>query len=103
MPESFCSALERNEFYDERYKPAIDVADRNNQRTIAHMKQLREVAEQARTAGDVETTNLFAVETEDYEVIAQAAFAQRTGFEPLFAKLMAVPIAPCAATTPAAP
>jgi hypothetical protein len=97
LPPQFCSAVERNAFHDSSYRPVVDAASANNLAAVAHMGQLRQLHEAAKQRGDVGALNALAVESQAYEAMAQAAFAQRTGFDAMFSRLLAVPIVDCGA------
>lgn len=96
LPTQFCSAVLRNEFYDTRFKPAIDHASSNNAAAIAHLQVLQNLFQNARDSGDVTTANLYAAEAQDYGPVTKEIYADRTLFDPVFNQIMAIPIVDCA-------
>lgn len=96
LPSSFCTATQRNAFYDSMYSPAIAIADANNQVAIAHMAKLQQAFDEAKAKGDFVAANLFVAEAKDYEAVAKAAYAARSSYDTAFTQFMAIPITPCA-------
>ncbi len=95
MPRRFCSAEERNTFYDEVYSPAKDLALQNNRTTVAHMRRLQGIYDTMRANGDVEAVNLLSAESEDYQAVARKAYDDSVTYNALFDRLMAVPVGKC--------
>lgn len=98
LPAQFCSAVERNSYYDSVYKPAIELADQNNQMAIAHMRKLQQAYDAAAQNRDATTANLYAAESKDYEAIAKDAYATRSSYDAVFTRFMAVPVSSCTPT-----
>ena len=96
LPDHFCSAQDRNLFYDARYKPAIDLADRNNQAAIGHLKDLQRLYDERGRAGDIAGQNQLAAAARDYDPVAAEAFRARSAYDAAFTRMMAVPIRDCA-------
>ncbi len=95
LPAKFCSAEDRNRFHDTVYKPAVAIADQNNQAAIAYLDKLQVEHEAHSGRREIEAANIVAKEASAYKPIAQDAYAKRSAFTPLFDRIMAVPIAPC--------
>lgn len=101
FPTSFCSAEARNAFHDGPYIASVETAKRNNDATIAYMRQLQDLYDTNQLSGDVNPVNAIAAESRAYSPVAAAAFAAQSTLVGAFSTLMAVPIAPC--TTPQQP
>jgi len=97
LPDHFCSAVARNAFYDESYRPVVDIADRNNQAAIAYLDALQALHNDLTQRGDIDAMNAVAVESQSYKPTAAKAFQERSGFEDTYTRLMAVPIQACPA------
>lgn len=95
LPGQFCSAVERNAFYDERYTPARDVAEANNRAAIAYLNALRQRYDELAKVDDRESMNAIAAEAKAYEDVARGAYEKSAAYEGLFTQLMAVPIRKC--------
>ncbi len=100
LPPHFCSAVERNAFYDEHFTPSKDVADDNNRLAIAHLQTLQRLYDELGQRGDPDGQNAIAAQSKAYQSIAAAAYQASAGYEQLFQNMMAVPIANCAAVPP---
>lgn len=96
LPEKFCSAADRNAFHDSHFLPLINLASANNARAIAHMKLLTRLSAEALAKGDISGSNLLAKESASYEPVAKTAYLERSALDPMFPRLMAVPVALCA-------
>jgi hypothetical protein len=97
LPDHFCSAEARNLFYDGQYKPAMELADRNNQAAIAHLQELQRLYDERGRAGDIAGQNGLATAAKDYGPVAADAFRARSAYDGIFARMLAVPIRACAA------
>lgn len=95
LPGQFCSAVERNSFYDERYTPARDVAESNNRAAIAYLNALRARYDSLAKIDDRPSMNAIAAEAQAYEEIARGAYEKSAAYEGLFNQLMAIPIRKC--------
>lgn len=95
LPASFCSANERNAYYDSAYKPAMDVADRNNQAAIGHLEKLQKLFDAHGARNETVAMNLMANEAKAYKEVANAVFERRSAFDAAFNLLMAVPVVKC--------
>lgn len=95
LPGQFCSAVERNAFYDERYTPARDLAEANNRAAIAYLNALQARYDSLAKVDDREAMNVIAAEAKAYEAIARGAYDKSAAYEALFTRLMAVPIRKC--------
>lgn len=102
LPPHFCSAVERNAFYDEHFTPSKDVADDNNRLAIAHLQALQRLYDELGQRGDPDGQNAVAAESKGYQPVAAGAYQASAAYEQLFQSMMAVPIADCAAVPPKA-
>lgn len=96
LPARFCSAVERNAFYDERFTPSKDAADENNRRAIAHLQALQALYDRLGQQGDPDGQNAVSTASKAYQATAAAAYQVSAGYDGLFRQMMAVPIADCA-------
>ncbi len=99
VPAQFCSANERNAFHEDRFRPAIERASKNNTDAIAHMTMLARLAGEAQAKGDGNTSGALANESKNYEPVAQSIYLERTALASAFSRIMAVPVVPCAGAT----
>jgi hypothetical protein len=95
LPTQFCSAIERNAFYDTQYKPMVDLADQNNTVAVGHMRRLNDLYQEYLGKNDPKSANLFAAESQDYQSVAKAAFDARASYSGAFSQFMAVPVSAC--------
>ncbi len=95
LPPRFCSALDRNAFYDSLYKPAKDTADSNNASAIAHLQKLQAMYDVFAATHEAEAMNAIAAESRSYQPTAKSAFDTSKDYEALFDRLMTVPIESC--------
>jgi hypothetical protein len=97
FPPSFCSPEARNAFHDGPYVTAVEVAKRNNDATIAYMRQLQDLYDTNQLRGDPNSVNAVAAESQSYSPVAAAAFTAQSIPVSAFSTLMAVPIRACEA------
>lgn len=97
FPASFCSAEARNAFHDGTYVAAVELAKRNNDATIAYMRQLQDLYDSNQLTGDSNSVNAVAAESQSYSPVAAAAFAAQSTLVSAFSTLMSVPIRACEA------
>ncbi|WP_295531149.1 hypothetical protein [Novosphingobium sp. Chol11] len=100
LPPQFCSALERNAFYENRFRPLIDRASENNAQAIAHMERLNSMVKEAENRGDSNASGALAQESRSYQPVAMAIYNDRVALEPIFTRIMAVPVVACKKVTP---
>jgi Ni/Co efflux regulator RcnB len=94
LPASFCSETDRNQFYDQVYKPAQAAAARNNAAAKAYLDALN--ALHARyVAVSLAQANAVTYEAVAYQPIARATFQTSSDYAALFDTMMALPITPC--------
>lgn len=102
LPGSFCSAEQRNAFYELRYKPLLELARGNNAAAIAHMQKLQQAYDSYQLARDPSPMNALAAEARDYQQqVAAMTYSRQAAVVRQFDAIMAVPIAPCAVTVAA--
>lgn len=95
LPAQFCTAMDRNDFYDAVYRPSKDVADQNNQTAITHMRGLQGLYDSLGQHGDMAAQNIVSAEARAYQPVAAGAYQASLAYDGLFNRLMAVPIVPC--------
>ncbi|MES2301039.1 MAG: hypothetical protein V4521_03035 [Pseudomonadota bacterium] len=97
LPSSFCSAEQRNAFYETRYKPVLDLARANNSAAIAHMESLQRAYDSFQLSRDPQPMNLIAAEASAYQQqVAAMTYSRQAALVGQFDALMAVPLTPCA-------
>ncbi|MGE8133305.1 hypothetical protein ACQKO5_06845 [Novosphingobium subterraneum] len=100
LPTSFCSAEQRNAFYETRYKPHLDLARANNDAAIAHMQKLQQAYDSFQLSRDPSPMNALAAEASSYQQqVAAAAYARQAAVVRQFDQLMALPITACQIAT----
>ncbi|MGV3512704.1 MAG: hypothetical protein ACO1OX_11970 [Novosphingobium sp.] len=99
LPGSFCSAEQRNAFYELRYKPLLEVARGNNAVAIAHMQKLQQAYDGYQLSRDPTPMNVLAAEARDYQQqVAAMTYSRQAAVVRQFDAIMAVPIAACPVT-----
>lgn len=99
LPGSFCSAEQRNAFYELRYKPLLEVARGNNAVAIAHMQKLQQAYDSFQLSRDSTPMNALAAEARDYQQqVAAMTYSRQAAVVRQFDAIMAVPIAACPVT-----
>lgn len=97
LPASFCSAEERNQFHDTRYRPVLAQAQAANDEAVAHMQKLQTIHEQYKAVHDFTPMNAIAVESGNYQQqVAIPAYERLAALVTQFASIVALPIRPCA-------
>ena len=100
LPSQFCTAMDRNAFYDAVYRPSKDVADQNNQTAITHMRALQSLYDGLGQHGDMASQNVVSAEARAYQPVAAGAYRASLAYDGLFNRLMAVPIITCTGAPP---
>lgn len=95
LPDHFCSAVERNGFYDSVFTPSKERAELNNRTAIEHMGKLRQIYDDLAKSNNVPAMNVVAEEAKSYQTVAAQAYDASAAYEPLFNRMMAVPIRKC--------
>lgn len=102
LPGSFCSAEQRNAFYELRYKPLLEIARGNNATAIAHMQKLQQAYDSYQLARDPSPMNALAAEARDYQQqVAAMTYSRQAAVVRQFDAIMAVPITACPVTVAA--
>lgn len=97
LPLSFCSAEQRNTFYEASYKPVLELARANNAAAIAHMEGLQRVYDSFQLTRDPQPMNAIAAEASAYQQqVAAMTYSRQAALVRQFDVLMAVPLSPCA-------
>ncbi|MBB4615323.1 hypothetical protein [Novosphingobium taihuense] len=100
LPTAFCSADQRNAFYETRYKPLLDVARANNAAAIAYMQKLQQDYDSYQLARDPTPMNVLAAEASAYQQqVAASTYARQAALVRQFDEIMAVPINSCQIAT----
>lgn len=96
VPSSFCSAEQRNAFYETRYKPVLELARANNAAAIAHMQALQQAYDSHQLSRDPTPMNALAAEARDYQQqVAAVTYSRQAAVVRLFDTVMAVPVTSC--------
>jgi len=95
LPPTFCSAIERNVYHDEVYRPARAVAQRNNDSAIAHLRALQAAYDRYSEQRDFDMMNRIADVALAYEPVADNSYDTTVLYDSLFERLMAVRIIDC--------
>lgn len=95
LPTAFCSAEQRNEFHETRYKPVMEVAQANNAAAVAHMQRLQQVYDSLQLARDPNPMNAIAHEASAFQQVATQAYNRQLAMVQQFQAIMAVPVTSC--------
>lgn len=100
LPSTFCSAEQRNAFYETRYKPQLELARANNAAAIAYMQTLQQAYDSFQLARDPTPMNVLAAEATAYQQqVAATTYARQAALVRQFDEIMAVPITACQIAT----
>lgn len=100
LPSTFCSAEQRNAFYETRYKPQLELARANNAAAIAYMQTLQQAYDSFQLARDPTPMNVLAAEASAYQQqVAATTYARQAALVRQFDEIMAVPITACQIAT----
>lgn len=102
IPTKFCSAVERNDFLNNVYNPAVASALANARAAQAHQAKLNALFTQYMKANSEHWAAVRA-ERDAFEAITNAALARSGELNDLYLKIMAVPIVDCGPKTEAPP
>lgn len=96
LPGNFCSAEQRNAFYDTRYKPVLELSRANNAAALAHMQKLQQSYDSLQLARDTMPMNVVAGEAREYQQqVAAMTYSRQAAMVRQFDTIMAVPINAC--------
>lgn len=95
LPAAFCSAEQRNDFHETRYKPVMEVAQANNAAAVAHMQRLQQVYDSLQLARDPTPMNAIAHEASAFQQLAAQAYNRQLAMVQQFQAIMAVPVTSC--------
>jgi hypothetical protein len=95
LPSAFCSAEQRNDFHETRYKPVMEIAQANNAAAVAHMQRLQQVYDSLQLARDPTPMNAVAHEASAYQQVAAEAYNRQLAMVQQFQTIMAVPVTSC--------
>lgn len=102
LPASFCSAEQRNAFYETRYKPLLELSRANNAAAIAYMEKLQAAYDSYQLARDPTPMNALAAEARDYQQqVAAVTYSRQSAVVRQFDAIMAVPVSACTVTVAA--
>ncbi len=96
LPAYFCSTDARNEFHNNAYRPAVEVATRNNEAAVAYLRQLQQTYDRGQLGRDTAVLNAIAAEARAYQSEAARAYSIQAGLVRQFDVLMGVPLRTCA-------
>lgn len=97
LPAYFCSNDARNEFHNNAYRPAVEVATRNNEAAVGYLRQLQQTYDRGQLGRDTAALNAIAAEARAYQSEAARAYSVQAALVREFDALMAVPLRTCAA------
>lgn len=95
LPAAFCSAEQRNDFHETRYKPVMELAQANNAAAVAHMQRLQQVYDSLQLARDPTPMNAIAHEASAFQQVAAQAYNRQLAMVQQFQAIMAVPVTSC--------
>lgn len=98
LPAYFCSNDARNLFHNNAYRPAVEVATRNNEAAVLYLRQLQQTYDRGQLGRDTAVLNAIASEARAYQAEAARAYTVQAALVRQFDALMAVPLRACAAT-----
>ncbi len=97
LPAYFCSNDARNQFHNNTYRPAVEVATRNNEAAVAYLRQLQQTYDRGQLGRDTAVLNAIAAEARAYQAEAARAYSAQAALVRQFDAMMAVPLRTCAA------
>lgn len=97
LPAYFCSNDARNQFHNSAYRPAVEVATRNNEAAVAYLRQLQQTYDRGQLGRDTAVLNAIAAEARAYQAEAARAYSAQAALVRQFDVMMAVPLRTCAA------
>jgi hypothetical protein len=97
LPAYFCSNDAHNTFHNNAYRPAVEVATRNNEAAVAYLRQLQQTYDRGQLGRDTAVLNAIAAEARAYQAEAARAYSDQAALVRQFDAMMAVPLGPCAA------
>ncbi len=95
LPAYFCSTDARNLFHNNAYRPAVEVATRNNAAAVAYLRQLQQTYDRGQLGRDTAVLNAIAAEARAYQPEAAQAYSVQASLVRQFDALMAVPLRTC--------
>jgi hypothetical protein len=93
LPAYFCSNDAHNTFHNNAYRPAVEVATRNNEAAVAYLRQLQQTYDRGQLGRDTAVLNAIRA----YQAEAARAYSDQAALVRQFDAMMAVPLGPCAA------
>jgi hypothetical protein len=96
MPAYFCSVDARNQFHNGAYRPAVEIATRNNEAAVAYLRQLQQTYDRGQLGRDTTVLNAIAAEARAFQSEAARAYSVQAVLVRQFDALMAVPLRACA-------
>lgn len=98
LPAYFCSNDARNQFHNNAYRPAVEVATRNNEAAVAYLRQLQQTYDRGQLGRDTAVLNAIAAEARAYQSEAARAYTVQATLVRQFDAMMAVPLRTCTAS-----
>jgi hypothetical protein len=98
LPAYFCSNDARNAFHNESYRPAVEIATRNNEAAVAYMRQLQQTYDRGQIGRDTAVLNAISAEARAYQSEAARAYSAQAVLVRQFDSLMTVPLRTCMAS-----
>lgn len=97
LPPFFCSNDARNAFHNSAYRPAVEVATRNNEAAVSYLRQLQQTYDRGQLGRDTAVLNAIASEARAYQAEAARAYSAQALLVRQFDTLMTVPLRTCLA------
>jgi hypothetical protein len=97
LPAYFCSNDARNAFHNESYRPAVEIATRNNEAAVTYMRRLQATYDRGQLGRDTAVLNAISAEARAYQAEAAQTYSAQAVLVRQFDALMAVPLRTCMA------
>ncbi|MEI6642616.1 MAG: hypothetical protein WCL10_11305 [Novosphingobium sp.] len=98
LPAYFCSNDARNAFHNESYRPAVEIATRNNEAAVTYMRRLQATYDRGQLGRDTAVLNAISAEARAYQAEAAQTYSAQAVLVRQFDALMAVPLRTCMAS-----
>ena len=96
LPAYFCGNDARNAFHNSTYRPAVEIATRNNEAAVTYLRQLQQTYDRGQLGRDTAVLNAISAEARAYQSEAARAYSVQAALVHQFDALMAVPLRTCA-------
>ncbi len=96
LPAYFCGNDARNAFHNSTYRPAVEIATRNNEAAVTYLRQLQQTYDRGQLGRDTAVLNAISAEARAYQSEAARAYSVQAALVHQFDALMALPLRTCA-------